>query len=209
MYCTRTGRPDRLRQHRRIERRVAAVVAAIGAGTGDPDRRAPCRPAGPGSRRRRRARNAASTCRSRTSRCRRCTSPTAQAGPMLECDWNGHSYSASTTRAAPAKAASTSPVRAPAPRACAPARCGCGRRDRHIRETAARLRPGDLERLRRADRVPFLLRDDAQETLASRPPATPGMPAIELSSTATGMAPATGGRIMRPCSMPGTLTSTT
>ena len=38
---------------------------------------------------------------------------------------------------------------------------------------------------------------------------TPGMSLTEASSTATGTAPATGGRIMRACSMPGTLTSTT
>src|SRR5438105_9630924 len=38
------------------------------------------------------------------------TSATAQAGPMLACDWNGHSYSASTIRAALAKAGSISPV---------------------------------------------------------------------------------------------------
>ncbi len=37
------------------------------------------------------------------------TSATAQAGPMLACDWNGHSYSASTTRAAVLNAPSTSP----------------------------------------------------------------------------------------------------
>ncbi len=37
------------------------------------------------------------------------TSATAQAGPMLACDWNGHSYSASTTRDAVLSASSTSP----------------------------------------------------------------------------------------------------
>ena len=36
-------------------------------------------------------------------------STTPQPGPMLEWDWNGHSYSASITRAAVLKAASTSP----------------------------------------------------------------------------------------------------
>ena len=35
----------------------------------------------------------------------------------------------------------------------------------------------------------------------------PGMSLIELSSTFTGTLPATGGRIMRACTMPGTLTS--
>ena len=35
------------------------------------------------------------------------------------------------------------------------------------------------------------------------------MSLIELSSTLTGTAPATGGRIMRPCTMPGTLMSVT
>jgi hypothetical protein len=34
---------------------------------------------------------------------------TPQPGPMLECDWNGHSYSASITRAADLKASSTLP----------------------------------------------------------------------------------------------------
>jgi hypothetical protein len=37
-------------------------------------------------------------------------STTAQAGLMLACDWNGHSYSTSTTRAAAAKAGSISPT---------------------------------------------------------------------------------------------------
>ena len=35
------------------------------------------------------------------------------------------------------------------------------------------------------------------------------MSLIELSSILPGVAPATGGRIMRPCTMPGTLTSVT
>ena len=35
----------------------------------------------------------------------------------------------------------------------------------------------------------------------------PGMPAMEASSTFTGTAPATGGRSMRPCTMPGSFTS--
>jgi len=34
----------------------------------------------------------------------------AQAGPMLACDWNGHSYSASTTRARCGNASSTLPT---------------------------------------------------------------------------------------------------
>jgi len=38
------------------------------------------------------------------------TSATAHAGPMLECDCSGHSYSASITRCAPFNAASTSPI---------------------------------------------------------------------------------------------------
>ena len=40
-------------------------------------------------------------------------STTAQAGPMQAWDWNGHSYSASTTRAAVLKASSTLPVSLP------------------------------------------------------------------------------------------------
>jgi len=36
---------------------------------------------------------------------------------------------------------------------------------------------------------------------------TPGMSLIELSSILTGTLPATAGRIMRPCIMPGTFTS--
>ena len=36
-------------------------------------------------------------------------STSAQAGPMLACDWNGHSYSASITFAAILKASSTLP----------------------------------------------------------------------------------------------------
>ena len=41
----------------------------------------------------------------------------------------------------------------------------------------------------------------SQTTLA------PGMSLIELSSTFSGTEPATAGRIMRPCTMPGTLMS--
>ena len=37
------------------------------------------------------------------------TSTTPQPGPMQACDWNGHSYSASTTRAALRNASSTLP----------------------------------------------------------------------------------------------------
>ena len=37
-------------------------------------------------------------------------STTAQAGPMQACDWNGHSYSASITRAAVLNASSTLPT---------------------------------------------------------------------------------------------------
>ena len=37
-------------------------------------------------------------------------STSAQAGPMQACDWNGHSYSASITRAAVLNASSTLPV---------------------------------------------------------------------------------------------------
>ena len=37
-------------------------------------------------------------------------STSAQAGPMLAWDWNGHSYSASITRAAVLNASSTLPV---------------------------------------------------------------------------------------------------
>ena len=40
-------------------------------------------------------------------------STTAQAGPMQACDWNGHSYSASITRAALLNASSTSPIGLP------------------------------------------------------------------------------------------------
>ena len=43
-------------------------------------------------------------------------STSAQAGPMLACDWNGHSYSASTTRAAPRNASSTLPTGLPSSR---------------------------------------------------------------------------------------------
>src|SRR5258706_12798541 len=44
---------------------------------------------------------------------------------------------------------------------------------------------------------------------ALRTTLTPAMPAMLDSSTATTDAPATGGRIMRPCSMPATRTSLT
>ena len=126
---------------------------------------------------------------------------------MLACDWNGHSYSASTIRAAPE------------------GRVDLARRDRHLAfddrrltdvvvecrlfgEGRHRLGPGDLEPLGCLHRVPFALRDDAEKPL-SRTTRTPGMSRTEPSSTATGTAPATGGRIMRPCSIPGTLMSVT
>src|SRR5216683_2891662 len=81
-------------------------------------------------------------------------STTAQAGPMQACDWNGHSYSASITRAAVLSA------------------------------TTARK-------------------------LLSRTTRAPAMSLIEDSSTLTGVAPATGGRITRACTMPGIFTSVT
>jgi hypothetical protein len=43
-------------------------------------------------------------------------STSAQAGPMLACDWNGHSYSASIMRAAVVNASSTLPTLAPTSR---------------------------------------------------------------------------------------------
>ena len=43
----------------------------------------------------------------------------------------------------------------------------------------------------------------------SRTMRTPGMPAMDDSSTATGPQPAAGGRMIRACSMPSTLTSVT
>ena len=79
---------------------------------------------------------------------------------------------------------------------------------RLIGERRRNLRPLDLELPRRLDRIPFLVGDDAEEALV---PDHLGARDIldRASSTFTGTAPATGGRIMRPCTMPGTLMSVT
>src|SRR6266404_8909950 len=69
-------------------------------------------------------------------------STTAQAGPILACDWNGHSYSASTTPA-------TNMV-------VERGHLGKGRRG---------LQPGEVQPLGRLHHVPFALGDDADEPL--------------------------------------------
>src|ERR1700684_627801 len=83
-----------------------------------------------------------------------------QAGPMLEWDWNGHSYSASLTRAAVVPV-SRGPHRTSARRCLADViveRSLIGERRRGVR-------PDHLELLRRLDGVPLLVGDDAEEAL--------------------------------------------
>ena len=84
---------------------------------------------------------------------------------MQACDWNGHSYSASITRAAVLNASSTLPtgllVLALAHRRLADVVVERGL----VGERRLAVRPFDLELLRGLDRVPFLVGDDREEVV--------------------------------------------
>ena len=67
-----------------------------------------------------------------------------------------------------------------------------------------RFRPGGLELLRAADRVPFVGGDDAEEIALAHHLDDAGMFLTSASSTLSSLAPIAGGRTTRPCSMPGT-----
>ena len=97
-------------------------------------------------------------------------STTAQAGPMQACDWNGHSYSASITRAAVLNASSTLPtglhVLALAHRRLADVVVERGLLGKRRR----RVRPLDLDRLGRLDGVPLLVGDHGEEIVLAHHP---------------------------------------
>ena len=86
---------------------------------------------------------------------------------MLACDWNGHSYSASITRAAVLKAASTSPTFLPSASRFAHRRIADVVVDRRslLRERRLDVRPFHFELPHRLDGIPFLVGDDAEEAL--------------------------------------------
>src|SRR6516162_8393268 len=79
---------------------------------------------------------------------------------------------------------------------------------RHLGKGRCRFGPGDLEPLAACTA------SHSRSATTPRNPfscttRTPGVSRTEPSSTTTGTAPATGGRSMRPCSIPGTLMSVT
>jgi hypothetical protein len=92
------------------------------------------------------------------------TSATAQAGPMQACDWNGHSYSASTMRRPGCLNAAA--VVAHLDRLRALHRLGAADvivQLRHLRERVVGPLPVHLQRLRRAHRVPLARREHRDE----------------------------------------------
>ena len=184
VYCRRTGLPVRLGEHGRVHGAVVGVVAAVGAGPDHPDaihlvHRQPSVRAMP----------------SRT-KCGFCDplqqvtwpsliSTTAQAGPMQACDWNGHSYSASITRAAVRNASSTLPtglhVLALAHRRLADVVVELGLDS----GTAARALDHSILSFWWALTASHSLSATTARKLFSRTTRAPGMSLIELSSTLT------------------------
>jgi hypothetical protein len=127
---------------------------------------------------------------------------------MLACDWNGHSYSASTIRAAPAKAGSISPTVTGTSRFTT----GAWRMWSYSAATSGKgAATSDQVTCSRSAACTASHSRSATIPMKplSRTTRMPGMSFTGPSSTATGTAPATGGRIMRPCSIPGTLMSVT
>ena len=93
-------------------------------------------------------------------------STSAQAGPMQACDWNGHSYSASITRAAVLERLIDVAGLLGVDLALAHGRLADVIVERVlIDERRLHVRPFDLELLRRLDGVPLLVGDDAEEAL--------------------------------------------
>src|ERR1043165_3092521 len=132
----------------------------------------------------------------------------AQAGPMQACDWNGHSYSASMTLAAVLNASSTLPfslsterLRTVALRMWSYSEAWVGNGGAVLDHSTLSLPMAWMASHSRGATTPR--KPSCHTTL------TPGMSLTELSSTFVGTAPATAGRIMRACSMPGTFTSVT
>ena len=95
------------------------------------------------------------------------------------------------------------------PRACAPAPCGCGRRARPGPGTAAPRRPFDLELSGTALIASHSLSATTREEVVLAHHARARNVLDRAFVDLTGVAPATGGRIMRACTMPGTFMSVT
>ena len=77
------------------------------------------------------------------------------------------------------------------------------------RKVRRRVRPGHGELVGSPDRVPLLRRDHGEEALLVDDLDAGNILHRRLRRTTTGTEPATGGRMTRACSMPGTLMSTT
>ena len=92
-------------------------------------------------------------------------STSAQAGPMLACDWNGHSYSASITFAALLNASSTLPFSFSIWRLRTLRLADVVVKRSLLGEWRINLRPLHLQFLRRLNGIPFLVGNDAEEAL--------------------------------------------
>ena len=134
------------------------------------------------------------------------TSATALAGPMLACDWKGQRYSACTTFKPELKAVLTSPFLMSSERfwvgaclmcSCSLSNSGNGLGDA-LHVTFKALAACTASHSRGATTA---------KKFFSRTTLAPLMCLIEDSSTFSAKPPATGVRMTRACSMPGTLTS--
>ena len=128
---------------------------------------------------------------------------------MLACDWNGHSYSASIDARRGLEClvdvAAGLPSLALAHRRLADVVVERGL----SRGTAASASDHSTFSFSARRIASHSLSATTARKSFSQTTLAPGMSLIELSSTLTGTAPATGGRIMRACTMPGTFTSVT
>ena len=172
-----------LREHGRVDGAVVGVVASVGARDRPPRSRAPC----PGACRASRDAVAHEMRLLRAAPAGDVAVPistTAQAGPMQACDWNGHSYSASTTRAAVRNASSTLPTGLTSSR-LVPVPCGCGRRCAATSGNGGAALDHSTLSFWYALTASHSLSATTARKLFSRTTRAPAMSWIELSSTLT------------------------
>src|SRR5207302_6849558 len=134
------------------------------------------------------------------------TSATAQDGPIMAWERNGHSYRASIVRAAWASAASTSPTSAITRRR----RAGIVRMVRY-RSAIAGQETSEADHVTLRFRAAWMASHSVSATTPRKFPflttlTDPGR--TRAPSAARSLAPGGAGRITRPCSMSGTRTST-
>ena len=134
------------------------------------------------------------------------TSATAQAGPMLACDWNGHWYSAANTWVPPLAMASSTAVCLGDHLALAGAPGGCGRRGPGPRRTAAWRRTTSPSAVRRPGSRPTPSRPPRRRSRPCAPPSRRECPDRGLVDRHH-LGPRHRRATARPCSMPGRRTS--